>query len=155
MRVHRPLTQNQRYPIPYINPPTELRVALGISAKGRILLCCVRGSDVVFPTIEFGTPAGCDTLRCLMDQRQTDLERRSPPECYDYVSVKAFLQKLNIDGPILRQRVLRLKEDLFAAVGIGWVDAVVRSDMLIENRRGRGYRLAPSVRVVSAESLLG
>jgi len=153
MRVHQLLTRDQQYPIPYINPPTELRLALRQEKKS-VLLSCVRGNDVVFPTIEFGSPADFEILSLLVKYRQSDLAQGHPPENFEYLSAKNFFKELAVDGDALRRRIERLRKNIAAAVEVGWVDAVARWDMLIENRRGRGYRLAPNVRIVAAACLL-
>jgi hypothetical protein len=151
MRKSLPRETDSRYPIPYVNPPTELRVAVH-EARQTIVLLCERAGATIFPAMEFGEDVDAAILRILIRHRKEELDSGCPPEAFIYVKLSAHL---GMDAYPVRRRIERLRARLRVAMARNWPGAVFRSDMIVETGRGRGgYRLAPSVRFVALEHLI-
>jgi hypothetical protein len=136
------------YPIPYVNPPREIRIEF----RGkRIYISCVdslSGTEY-FPPIWLESSIAFETIGFLVKEREREIRERIAPEAFSYISSGDLQKALSISDPNVRRRFFQIAIDLREAVEEGWPGATYRKDMLIENSHGKGYRLAPSVRPVS------
>ena len=150
--MRKSLQSEMMYPIPYINPPTELRVAVH-EARRRIVLRCERAGTIVFPAMEFGNDVDFELVLMLIRHRRGELGEGCPPEAFSYVN--DLSARIGIQKHAVNRRIERLRDHLQEAIAENWPGAVFRFDMLIETNPGRGgYRLAPSVRPVAWERLI-
>ena len=78
--------------------------------------------------------------------------RDTTPENYRYTRTRALATTLNIGQPTAHQRVLRIRNRLFA-----WFveDYPLPQDALIENAWWNGYRINPAVRLLSLSEMAG
>jgi 7-cyano-7-deazaguanine synthase in queuosine biosynthesis len=91
-------------------------------------------------------------LRTLLHVFEEDLRNQMAPENYRYTRTRALATKLNVGQPTVHQRVLRIRNRLFA-----WFveDYPLPQDALIENAWWNGYRINPAIRLLSLSEMAG
>jgi hypothetical protein len=91
-------------------------------------------------------------IKALADQFESDLAKRLDKQNYEHVKKERLMKTLGIAEHTLRQRVLRCRKALVT----GFREVVgckLDDDDVIQNREWRGYRLNPSLFMVTPAQL--
>ena len=98
------------------------------------------------------TGANYRLLKALADQFRSDLEKGVAKQNYAYLNKERLTKVLNITEHSLRQRVSRCRKDITGGF-LEKIGCFIADNDVIENQGWRGYRLNPSLLLVTPAQL--